>query len=503
MMRAFAGLAGLALIASPASRVVAREVPSPPVPAQADTKRVAIPNGPKAGPVFMTGRLVDSGGKAISGTLNVFEWPTEKVRDALKPGDAVPIQPFGSTATDSDGRFALFASPTEVGKRHNNGTEHVELEFLVLSDKGKLYRFFVERFPGHDGSYWRPGMASENDIALVANGVGIMRSADEANAAGTENQRAVAEQLGLLGDGLLTAGDLTPEQQRTLANAGADAAYSARQVRLNPEELTVYRAELNHEVVVLDDASGFGLVEFSHDAGDAVAPRDHDYWIFDSIFGWYNTCSGWTAKPDSAPLATMTAETQNGGNTGPVTATVVYNSSASSTISTGSGYKQMWLAANATLTVSGSQTKGSGFTGAFSPQTGIHHKDYRVNWVHRQYELHCDVGTSPYDSKRFYQYISEPKVVTGGGSIRNPSAYGDIGTANCEYWPGGNVSTDTASAASYLSAFSLGWLGGSFSGSSQQGYSTNVKIAYAFGNGTGWWCGSNTYPATAQRVRAK
>ena len=416
-------------------------------------------NEPVDGQVFLTASLSDSAGRPIVGTVLIYEWPSDKVRESLEPGDAVPVQPLGWTVTDRAGRFAVYADATELAARHGDGNEPVEIELVIQTKDGVELRIFANRHPGHDRTYWRIGSTSDNSIRLVETGNGLVTDSETGKTS---------------------------------------------EVRMTQAALTRYRAGQLHERYQLDESLGHLLLPSdADDLTSAVAPRHHGAAIWNGA-GFISSCSFWTYAGLSAPRPTMTIETQSGlaGSS----AYPTYNASSSSTVSTTYGVHYGWPnGPTGSFSANGSQTRTSQFSGSLTPSWGVHHKDYLINWEHQQYDQHCPVVNYVSGAITAWNYYrkTNPYRVTGGSSIRN-SLYGDISVNWCQTWAGSQVVKSTSNAATYNSAATLSW--GPFTASlaSQSGYNSNTTIAYNFPTPSGGtWCGHDTYPANASRVRIK
>ena len=139
--------------------------------------------------------------------------------------------------------------------------------------------------------------------------------------------------------------------------------------------------------------------------------------------------------------------------------------------------------------------------------TGWSNKEYRATWNHERWWRHCvdpyDT-TWPYNDQWITQRFTEPVKVVGFPPIIN-SRYPLPGCVKKQDLSGvSSIETENHAASSYVAGFTITWGVGSFSGSSQSGYSSTVKIKYSNPvPGTYWyWCGDTSAPQDSYRVRA-
>jgi hypothetical protein len=476
---AFAWLFGPAAAAANAAETQATKDPT--MQRDVDETFKGIPATDPSNPVLLTGQFTKDDTGPIVGAVYVIEWPNEAVKRSLEKGDKVPVQPLTWAATDDQGRFAVYAETAALQEHH--GDESIEFELRVVSREGEVFRTFIERAIGHDGTYWTVPTTSSTEAEFVRTGYGPMGSKERAQAAA----KAV---VGNVKDG---------ENQAELSKRYTDAYYAGLMVQLTPEQLDEYRAGLIREARGFRAKDGMPVPVDDPDATFPVTDRHHAIIYWSALGKWIGVCTGYENVGNSAPLPTMTLELQT---TKSHSGVGTYTNSAQSTISRGLGINDPWGPV-LSFSMDGTKTQTGGFSGTLSTQTGTAHTDRLINWVHYQYEDHCaPSGMAPPVANYIYRR-TEPGYVSGGSSTRG-SWYGDIGTSYCQFWAGPTVTRTTGTATTYSSAFNITWGFLNLWGNSKAGFNSQVTLSYTFETNSGdWWCGHNDYPGVASRVRTK
>lgn len=207
-------------------------------------------------------------------------------------------------------------------------------------------------------------------------------------------------------------------------------------------------------------------------------------------------CSGLTyVTPTTAYTTTATAAVYRG-----IRAKGKYTSTASTTNGLG-----VSADAGANWSQSGKSTKTSTLTASYNTITGSStawtNKEWRATWAHKRAWRHC---WDPCMCKTYEQRFTFPDKVAGFPSIINsryslPSCVNKVGLSGVK-----TVSTESATAATYSNGFSLKYGVGTFSGTTQSGYTTAVKMTFERPEVSGYWywCGDTFNPVDARRVRA-
>jgi hypothetical protein len=91
---------------------------SPQQPARAQVPLgidASVLQAPTNGPVVATGKLTDSQGRGVTGTVAVLAWPNEAFNRTLRVGDRVTTPTVGWAPAGTDGSFSIRVDPTRVG----------------------------------------------------------------------------------------------------------------------------------------------------------------------------------------------------------------------------------------------------------------------------------------------------------------------------------------------------------------------------------------------------
>jgi hypothetical protein len=214
------------------------------------------------------------------------------------------------------------------------------------------------------------------------------------------------------------------------------------------------------------------------------------------------TCSDWVLISTQDPRETVSTAIVRWG----ATLTATYKGTKSTT--SGMGYRVapsgQW--AGVSWSQSGTKEVTNTFEGNFGSSTAgaseTLNREFRVNMIHRTYNRHCWIGCSVCQHSWEAQEKTSPGLPSGGGGNFN-SRYADWACHTTVTWNGPGVSTTTATAATYTSAFSVSAIGGgvSFQGTARSGYNSNIKITFTFKSPPGRWCGDSGYPTEAKRVK--
>lgn len=211
----------------------------------------------------------------------------------------------------------------------------------------------------------------------------------------------------------------------------------------------------------------------------------------------YFSCSAMASSGDvGVPQTVVTSAVRNG-----IRARVVYTSSASTTSGTGISFD-----AGASWSQDSRLSRVSTFTATFDTVTGASgswtNKEWRVLWGHRRWWRHCPGG--PGGAEWHEQRFTEPVAAVGSGSIINsryplPQCHTRQPLTNFS-----SVETQSATAQNYGSGFSVKWGPGTFKGTSQSGYTRDVKVIFQTPQPSKYWywCGDNFYPTLSRKVRS-
>jgi hypothetical protein len=256
-------------------------------------------------------------------------------------------------------------------------------------------------------------------------------------------------------------------------------------VWLDPEKET--GSNLTAQVIVqLDDA----VPQFaaSIDMAEPAAVLLHHNGTF--------SCSAFTnLTPVTVPETVAASAVTNG-----IRAKFTYTSTAETYASLGVSFN-----AGATWSGNGSATRTSTLTAGFNTITGAtgswSAKEWRANWEHKRYYRHCPGSpTGTWHEQRY----TDPQAVAGFPAIIN-SRYGlppchTKQTLSGVAW----IATQTATATTYGSAFSITWGPGTFSGSARSGYTASVKMRFERPEASGYWywCGDTSNPVNSGWLRA-
>lgn len=208
-------------------------------------------------------------------------------------------------------------------------------------------------------------------------------------------------------------------------------------------------------------------------------------------------CTKWTKQPSKSAMETVaTAAARNG-----VKIQTMYTSSASTSSGTGASFN-----GGISFAQAGTRSRTSTFSGDFferrAPKNGLIDREYRIEWRHFVSDRYC--ALTP-DQREQHQVLTDPDIPTGAGGDRATKTPAWSCEGRAKHAGLTHVSTEHARAKIYDTGFSINPMGlGGFTGTSQSGYSNDVKVTFEFSkkNG-GQWCGDTDVPtADNQRVQA-
>jgi len=116
---------------------------SPQQPARAEVPvgiDASVLQAPTNGPVVATGKLTDSQGRGVTGTVAVLAWPNEAFNRTLHVGDRVTTPTVGWAPAGTDGSFSIRVDPTRVGVDYlrPDGTVNLDAVGWTQTSQGGL-----------------------------------------------------------------------------------------------------------------------------------------------------------------------------------------------------------------------------------------------------------------------------------------------------------------------------------------------------------------------------